>query len=162
MRFRIPQFLDIEDKIFGPFTLKQFGYSLGAVAFAYIFWKLIPWKIVSLPFILVFSGTSFALAFVKINNRPFADILESAYKFILNNKTYIWQKKEDSSAYTLKEEMSALDIIKKMNTPVVENKINMNDKIKELSGRLDILDDKKKASINIRQELIKKNVKYKI
>jgi len=37
MQFRVPQFLDIEDKVFGPFTFKQFGYMLGAIAFAYIF-----------------------------------------------------------------------------------------------------------------------------
>jgi hypothetical protein len=57
MQFRIPQFIDIEDKVFGPFTFKQFGYLLGAIAFAYIFWKLIPYKLISILFILLFSGT---------------------------------------------------------------------------------------------------------
>lgn len=37
MQFKIPQFLDIEDKIFGPFTFKQFSYLLASIAFAYIF-----------------------------------------------------------------------------------------------------------------------------
>jgi uncharacterized membrane protein YcaP (DUF421 family) len=95
MQFRIPQFLDIEDKVFGPFTFKQFGYLLGAIAFAYIFWKLIPSAIISIFLILIFSGTFLALAFVKINTRPFADVLESAYKFLIGNKTFVWEKQQE-------------------------------------------------------------------
>jgi hypothetical protein len=29
MQFRVPQFIDIEDKLFGPLTFKQFIYLAG-------------------------------------------------------------------------------------------------------------------------------------
>jgi len=29
MRFEVPQFIEVEDKIFGPFTWKQFIYLMG-------------------------------------------------------------------------------------------------------------------------------------
>ena len=34
MRFEVPQFIEIEDKIFGPFTWKQFVYLAGGVGLA--------------------------------------------------------------------------------------------------------------------------------
>lgn len=154
MQFRIPQFLDIEDQVFGPFTFKQFGYLLGAIAFAYIFWKLIPYKIVSVPIIFLFSGTFLALAFVKINSRPFADILESAYKFVLGNKTYVWQK-EKTEEKDLKEEMRLKEALMKKEESTQEKKIDL-EKIKELSSKLDILDEERRTNLSLREEIIKK------
>ncbi len=163
MQFRIPQFLDIEDKVFGPFTFKQFGYLLGAIAFAYIFWKLIPNAIISILFILIFSGTFLALAFVKINTRPFADVLESAYKFILGNKTFVWEKqqevkKEEVSSEVLRQN----EINKKKEDDEIQAKIITPDKIKELAGKLDILEEKEEKTLNLRESLLKRSGKYQI
>lgn len=165
MQFRLPQFLDIEDKVFGPFTFKQFGYLLGALAFAYIFWKLIPFKVISILFILIFSGTFLALAFVKVNNRPFADILEAAYKFLIGNKTYVWVKKKDAPALE-KSEIRVIEQLKKdkerKEREEAEAKHITFEKIKELSSKLDILDEEKKTRLNLREELLKRNNKYQI
>ncbi len=94
MRFQVPQFIDVEDKIFGPFTLKQFIYLAGAASvtlitttFFGIFWGLL----LASPII----GIALALAFYKINNRPFINVLESAFKYMLNDKLYIWKKSEE-------------------------------------------------------------------
>ena len=35
MQFQVPQFLDVEDKIVGPFTIKQFIYLAGGVGMGY-------------------------------------------------------------------------------------------------------------------------------
>ena len=155
MQFRIPQFLDIEDQVFGPFTFKQFGYMLGAIAFAYIFWKLIPYKILSLPLILLFSGTFMALAFVKINNRPFAYVLESGYKFLIGNKTYVWQKERIEEQ--MKEEMRLKEnILKKEKIEHEEEKKVTLNKLKELSSKLDILDEERKNNLSLREEIMKR------
>ncbi len=160
MQFRIPQFLDIEDKVFGPFTFKQFGYLLGAIAFAYIFWKLIPSAIISIFFILIFSGTFLALAFVKINTRPFADILESAYRFVIGNKTFIWQKMEEKKEEVNAETFRQSELAKKAEQIKIQEKTITPDKIKELSGKLDILEEKKEE--NLREQLLKRSGKYQI
>ncbi len=155
MQFRIPQFLDIEDKVFGPFTFKQFAYLIGALGFGFIFWRIIPAKAIAIPLILIFSGTFVALAFAKINDRPFADMLEAAYKFLIGNKTYVWHQEQKIEKEEPKKDLRALDILKRNQTEKEE--ISAFDKIKELSGKLDILDEKKKHSINLREELIKRN-----
>jgi hypothetical protein len=91
MRFEVPQFIDIEDKIFGPLTFKQFVYLAGAAGVAVVFWIFVP-KLIGIPLIAVFLGLGVALAFYKINNKPFIFFLESAFRFLLSHKLYIWKK----------------------------------------------------------------------
>jgi hypothetical protein len=94
MRFQIPQFIDVEDKIFGPFTLKQFIYLAGGAAVAVVgttFFGLFFGLLVTSPIVIL----ALALAFYKVNNRPFIFVMESAFKYFLKDKLYIWQKKEE-------------------------------------------------------------------
>ncbi len=42
MRYQVPQFIEIEDKIFGPLTLKQFIYLAGGGGLCLIFFSLLP------------------------------------------------------------------------------------------------------------------------
>lgn len=92
MQFRVPQFIDMEDKVVGPFTLKQFAYLLGAGGLSFLIWTFIPIKIVAIILILIVGGLFISLAFVKINNRPFGDLLESAFSFYTGSKVYTWKQ----------------------------------------------------------------------
>lgn len=91
MRFQVPQFIDIEDKIFGPMTLKQFIYVAGGIGITVIFFTLLP-KFLAFIFAAPFLGISFALAFYKPNNRPFIFALESMLNYYFGDKIYIWKK----------------------------------------------------------------------
>lgn len=91
MRFEVPQFIEVEDKIFGPLTLKQFVYvagGSGAVVLAYLF----------LPFILfllvapILGGLAAAFAFVPVNNRPFLSFVEAVANYIGRSRLYLWKK----------------------------------------------------------------------
>ncbi|MFQ5662036.1 MAG: PrgI family protein [Candidatus Paceibacteria bacterium] len=93
MRFQTPQFIEVEDKIFGPLTLKQFIYLAGAGGIVFILWRALPLFIaiiVAAPVIAL----AVALAFYKINRRPFVFVLESAFKYLLSNRLYIWKSKD--------------------------------------------------------------------
>lgn len=92
MQFRVPQFIDIEDKIVGPLTLKQFAYTLGAGGFSFLIWTFMPIKIIAIILIFLVSGLFLSLAFVKINNRSFGEILESAFTYYTGNKVYTWKQ----------------------------------------------------------------------
>ena len=98
MQYQVPQFIEIEDKIFGPLTFKQFAYVAGGGAICFLAYRFFPIYI-SFFIILPVGGFSLALAFYKVNNRPFVFIVESAVKFFLSKKLYLWQKtKYDSTA----------------------------------------------------------------
>lgn len=92
-QFHVPQFIEVEDKIFGPLTLKQFVYLAGAAAiviifyFALSFWLMV---LLSLPFVVLAA----ALAFYKVNSQPFAHVLGNAIAFVFQKKLYLWKKNE--------------------------------------------------------------------
>jgi hypothetical protein len=93
MKFQIPQFIEVEDKIFGPLTLKQFIYLAGGAGLSIIFLVSLP-LIVALVPVAAAAGISLALAFYKINNKPLIFTIEAAFKYIFNPKLYVWKKEE--------------------------------------------------------------------
>ena len=90
-QFQIPQFIEIEDKIFGPFTFKQFVYLIGGGGVSFMLLQILPTFIAILiagPIIIL----ALALAFYKNNGRPFITMLESAFRYTIGGKLYIWKK----------------------------------------------------------------------
>lgn len=93
MRFQTPQFIEVEDKVIGPLTLKQFIYIAGSLGISFLLYRLLP-AVLAIPIIILIVALGGSLAFYKINGKPFVFTLESAVKYFLGNKLYIWQKKD--------------------------------------------------------------------
>lgn len=90
MQFQVPQFIDIEDKIIGPLTLKQFLYVGAAGMFSFItyfFFNTFLWIIVT----VLLGGAAIAIAFIKYNGRPMIIMLGAIFKYIWNPKLYLWR-----------------------------------------------------------------------
>jgi hypothetical protein len=137
MHFQVPQFIEIEDKLFGPLTFKQFIYLLGGGAIAFVAFKLLP-QIIAILVAAPFVGFALALAFYKINDRPFINIVESWVAYKLGTKLYTWKRRE----YV--EEKKKNDLNKE-----IEEEYNYVPKVsqsrlKEMSWSLDVLDASKK------------------
>ncbi len=78
MQYKVPQFIDVEDKIFGPLTFKQFLYLGGAGGISLIFITLLPlW--LAIPLMLPFAALGGGLAFYKVDDRPLIVVLEHAF-----------------------------------------------------------------------------------
>ncbi len=95
MRFEVPQFIEIEDKIFGPLTWRQFIWLGGGVGMGVVLFfttSFIVFVIFGLPLALI-AG---ALAFYPVNNRPFSFFLEAIYNYMLGKKLYFWQQKKET------------------------------------------------------------------
>ena len=90
MRYQVPQFIDVEDKIFGPLTLKQFIYLVGGIGMSFVIWRTLPLTI-AVFLILILGGLSLALAFYRVNDRPFILFMESALKYLVSKRLYLWQ-----------------------------------------------------------------------
>lgn len=91
LNFSVPQFIEIEDKVVGPFTFKQFVYLAGGGAFCFLAWRFLP-IFISVILIIPMAGLAVALAFYKVNNQPFILILSSAIRYWLGSKLYVWKK----------------------------------------------------------------------
>ena len=89
MQFQVPQFIEVEDKIFGPLTFKQFIYIAGGAGAAYLIWRTLP-PIIAAPLILAIIGLAAALAFLQYNGRPFILALEHGFYYLIKTKLYLW------------------------------------------------------------------------
>ena len=89
MQFQVPQFIEVEDKIFGPLTFKQFVYLAGGAGIGYILYRVLPIYLAA-PLIMAFFGLGASLAFFKYNGRPFILALEHGFFFFVHSKLYLW------------------------------------------------------------------------
>lgn len=139
-QYQVPQFLEVEDRIFGPLTLKQFLYSAGGVGLFFISYAVLPSGVglfVGIPFLAFFM----ALAFFKYNNRPFALVVESALKYSISSKLYIWKKKDRK----VEKNRTSTNTNSSFYVPKLSQS-----KLKDLSWELDVHDTLEAPDSNIK------------
>ncbi len=93
MRFQLPQFIETEVKLVGPFTLRQFLWiALGAVLLYVIYLGMggvtFFFILLALPIGAVFG----ALAFVTFNGAPLFDYVVYGINYLVNPKKYTYEK----------------------------------------------------------------------
>ena len=93
MRFQVPQFIGVEDKLFGPLTLKQFIYLAGGAGMAFVVYDFLNFYI-AIFFIVPILALALALAFYKVNDKPFINVMEAALRYFFTEKLYIWKKQD--------------------------------------------------------------------
>lgn len=137
MQFQVPQFIEIEDKIIGPFTGRQFAFLLGGFGGGFVIYKLLNPYIGYLSYILVLPWVGFglALAYYKVNERPFMAILEAWFKYKLGSKRYLWKKE----AVVENKEAEGLDqLIQNAGTEKAVTPKMTAGKLKDIAWSLDI------------------------
>jgi len=135
MRFQVPQFIEVEDKIFGPLTLKQFIYLVGGGGLSFMVYSLVDSLMIALLPIVAIMALSAALAFFKIHNRPMINVVESAFRYFVGDKLYVWRKTDKPLPTT---EQTAIADAKNYATLMVP-KIS-DSKLKDLTWSLDVQD----------------------
>ena len=107
-QYKIPQNLDIEDKILGPFTLKQFLYMIVGGVVVYVLFNIIGttnimlFMVISTPIIAMVL----ALVFIKINGRPFVDFFFYFIQFIRDPRQKRWIKSTKIKIFNVTAKMS--------------------------------------------------------
>lgn len=132
MQFQVPQFIEIEDKIFGSLTFRQFVYLIGGAGLSYILFSLPLPLFIRLLCILPVAGFALALAFYQINNKPFIFTVEAAFKYFFSQRLYLWQKQPKQKKAATSEDSGA-------QTPVFVPKLS-DSKLREISWGLDVID----------------------
>lgn len=112
-QFVVPQFLDVETKIIGPITGRQFGILLGTLLADFAAFRIFR----SIPiFILVailITTIGIAFAFVKINGQPFHYIVLNMIQTIRKPLIRVWDKEmTDSEIKNRLKEVNKKDEIK--------------------------------------------------
>ena len=113
MQFQVPQFIETEDTIVGPLTLKQFVFiaiGFGISFFLFFFLNLTLWIILA----LIVNAISISFAFIKINGIPLAQVTMAAMGYFWKPKFYLW-KKTDVSAKKIEKTGRVMEIEEKKN-----------------------------------------------
>lgn len=131
MRFQVPQFIEMEDKIFGPLTIKQFVYLAGGAGLSFILFRFLP-LIIAILLIVGVLGFSLALAFYQVNNKPLIYVLQSAFGYFFSSKLYLWKKKDKTKELTKAGPTGLLG-----QTPIYVPKLSQS-KLHDLTWSLDI------------------------
>jgi hypothetical protein len=132
LEFQVPQFTEIEDKVVGSLTIKQFLYLAGGGGAIFIMYGLTGSIILAIILGAPFAAIAAALAFYKYNEQPFIKVMENFIKFNFTDKIYIWKqpKPEKKEAAVVPE------------TKIVPPTQISQSKLKELAWSLDIKEKK--------------------
>lgn len=90
-RYVVPQFIDVEAKIFGPVTVRQFVIMLVGAMFIFIWYSLFDFSL--FVFMTAMTGAmTLVIAFVKINGQTFHYFLLNIFISLKKPTLRVWQK----------------------------------------------------------------------
>ncbi|MDD5430995.1 MAG: PrgI family protein [Candidatus Pacebacteria bacterium] len=94
MQFQVPQFIETEDKLVGPLTLRQFLYLAAGAIFIFMLYfsgvGFFIWFFVS----AIIGATAASFAFIKVNGQPLTKIAFAAFQFFWKPRLFVWKKNE--------------------------------------------------------------------
>jgi hypothetical protein len=91
-QFTVPQFIDVEDKIIGPITARQFVVLLVAAIIIAISYKIFDFALFVTFSIIIFI-IAVTIGFVKINGRPFHFFLLNAVQTMRRPGVRVWNNR---------------------------------------------------------------------
>lgn len=138
MQFQVPQYIEVEDKLVGPLSFKQFIYLAGAGGVSYILFRKLP-LLLGLPLIAVVMGFALLLAFYPREKfgKPFVEILQSGFKYFTRNRLYTWKRVAPEVTTNKKQADGGQTRGPIMPIPTVSE-----GKLKDLSWNIDVAGDK--------------------
>jgi len=129
MEFTVPQFIEYEAKVIGPFTFKQFIVVGGAGITCFILYLKTPLYIF-LPLAVIIGGGALAITFLKLGGRTPLVVLKNFMFYSISPKIYLWKRKIISPQIIRKEvkkkeieEEPTLKIVKKSKLRELATKI---------------------------------------
>jgi hypothetical protein len=97
MQFVVPQFIEVESKVIGPISVRQFIILLATAGIMFIWYSLF-----STVFFIVLSAITFGIgvvfSFVKVNSQPFHQFALSAIQTLKRPGLALWHREINTVA----------------------------------------------------------------
>lgn len=90
-QFMVPQFIDVEDKIFGPITTRQFVIILVGGTLIFVLYKLLRFWLFTIVGLATLAATG-TLAFFRVNGMPFHFFLLNLIQTMRRPRLKVWDK----------------------------------------------------------------------
>lgn len=131
-QYQVPQFINVEDRIIGPLTLKQFLYFLGAAGVG-----ILGWRFLYLPLFIIIAvpliGFFAAMAIGKVDERPLPTIFANALNYFMKPHLYLWKQSQEDRRPTEKQVVMPPE-----ESPLVNLSKLSESKLSDLAWSLDI------------------------
>ena len=91
MLINVPQYIDVEDKVAGPLTMKQLGWVIALGVILLILWNMIPFPgsiVVGFPIAIIFI----AMAFFRPYGQPMISFVMFGIMYFFRPKVYVWKR----------------------------------------------------------------------
>lgn len=112
-QFVVPQFIDVESKIFGPITMRQFVSILVAGFVEFVIYKLSDFVLFALMSVFV-AILTFVFAFKKVQGLPFHFFLLNYVQRFKKPTVRVWDKSGDDAGISLQ-------LKKEKEEPIIED-----------------------------------------
>ena len=132
MEYQVPQFIEVENKIVGPLTLKQFIYIAGGVGLCVVFFSYLP-KILAGFLSLIVAGLTIALSFYRVNGKSFIEVLEAGFNYYTGAKLFLWKHHDVNAKNSVTAPVAQPTIRTQSNGPRLTS-----GKLSELAWSLDV------------------------
>lgn len=133
MQYKVPQKIDLEDKIIGPLTLKQFIYLLAGAMLDYMIFSAAGSSLWAWLIIFLISLLALAFAFIQIEEQPFSYLVMNLFSYLLRPKMRLWDKRSRvTKAVEFKNKKE-----EKFNRPAIKAKEEVKSSLETLSQVLD-------------------------
>jgi len=137
MRFKVPQFIDVEDKIIGPLTFKQFIYLGGGLGICAVLFKFL-YIYIAILLGLPVLAFAVALAFYRPNSKPFIELVQAYFEYMISSRLYVWKREEKTPVSRQAGEEREV-------SQIYVPKLSES-KLKELSYALDVHEEENKEN----------------
>src|SRR4030043_1334725 len=137
MDFSVPKFIEMEAKIVGPLTWRQFAFvGTAGVLIFFLYFILKQRFILFLVIALILGVASIGSAFLKEGGRPLPTVLINFLFYNASSKIYTWNKQSTEPRLIYKKEKIKKVEIKK--EPAALLKITKQSRLKELSNQIEL------------------------
>lgn len=90
-QFVVPQFIDVEDKIIGPITTRQFLIMLGIAILNFIVFRMFD-RVIFIIVLISTGGFGAIFAFMKVNGQPFHFFILNILQTVKTPSRRYWRK----------------------------------------------------------------------
>ncbi|MFA6423881.1 MAG: PrgI family protein [Candidatus Magasanikbacteria bacterium] len=112
-QFVVPQFIEVEDKIFGPVTSRQFVILLVAGLMLFVAYKLADTALF-IFLLATLGGFALILAFVKINGQSFHYFILNIFQTLRRPSRRIWYKSDSKDELEELRKGEKIEIMEKV------------------------------------------------
>lgn len=147
MQYPVPQFTDVEDKIIGSLTIKQFGILFGTGIIIFVGYSTTKSLAVTIFLLLIVGLPGLGIAIGKFYGRPIYNTFGFMIQFLLSPKVLIFHKEASSSGSGAKfKNMEARNTEAALQTKPAENNTRQN--LRDVEKLLQATEDQEKALID--------------